>query len=75
MKKLQRWFNPEASRIVESMKSGWEIILYQADIAIMILEGPMEPGSFDEAFNHSDFDSRTKWRIAIDKEFKEINVS
>jgi hypothetical protein len=50
------------------------MILDQNDITIMMLEVPMEPGSFDEAYNHSDLDSRTKWRIAIDKEFKKINV-
>jgi hypothetical protein len=43
MKKLQGWLNPEASRIFESLKSGREMILDQADIAIMTLEG-----SFDE---------------------------
>jgi hypothetical protein len=67
MKKQQGWFNPEALRIVESLKSGREMILDQADIEMMILEGPFEPGSFDEAFNHSDIDSRTKWRNYIDK--------
>jgi hypothetical protein len=74
MKKLQGWFNPEASRIFERLKSGREMILDQVDIAMMMLEGPMEPASFDEAFNDSDLDSRTKWRSAIDKEFKEMNV-
>jgi hypothetical protein len=31
MKKQQRWLNPESSRIVESWKSGRELILVQAD--------------------------------------------
>jgi hypothetical protein len=62
------------SKINQSLKSGRDMILDQADIAMMILEGPMEPGNFDEAYNHSDLDSRTKWRSAIDKEFKEMNV-
>ena len=74
MKKLQGWFNPEASRIVETLKSGREMILDQADIAMMMLEGPMEPVSFDEAFNHSELESRVKWRSAINKEFKEMDV-
>jgi hypothetical protein len=38
MKKLQGWFNPEASRIVETLKSGREMILDQSEIAIMMLE-------------------------------------
>jgi hypothetical protein len=67
MMKLQEWLNPEASRIVESLKSVRQMILYQAKIAMMTLEGPMEPGSFDEAYNHSVLDSRAKWKITIDK--------
>jgi hypothetical protein len=59
-------------RIVESSQSGREIILYQSGIAMMMLEGPMEPGSFDGAYNHSDLDSKTKWRSAISKELKEM---
>jgi hypothetical protein len=50
------------------------MILGQADIAMKMLKVSMELGSFDEAHNHSDLDSRTKWRSAIDKEFKEMNV-
>jgi hypothetical protein len=74
MKKVQGLFNPEVSRIDESLKSGRDIILDQARIEMMMLEGPMEPGSFDEAFNHSDLDSRIKWRSAIDKKLKEMNL-
>jgi hypothetical protein len=51
-----------------------KIILDKADIAMMMLEGPIEQGSFDEPFNESDHDSRTKCRTSIDGEFKEINV-
>jgi hypothetical protein len=74
MKKINGWFNPEASRIIESLKSGRGMILDQAEIPMMMLEGSMEPGSDDEGFNNSDLDSRPKWRIAIDKDFKEMNV-
>jgi hypothetical protein len=38
----------------------------------MMLEGPMESGSFDEAYNHSDLESRTKWRSAMDKELRKL---
>jgi hypothetical protein len=48
MKKIQGWFNPEASRIFESLM-GSEMILDQAEIAMIMLEGLMETGSFDEA--------------------------
>jgi hypothetical protein len=74
MKKLHEWFHPEASTIDKILKSGLEMILNQANISVMILKILLEPGIFDGAFNHSDLDSRTKWRSAIDKEFKEMNV-
>jgi hypothetical protein len=74
MKQLKGCFITEAPRIVEPLKSGREIILDQDDITMMMLEGYMEPESFDEVYNHSDIDSRTKLRSAIDKEFKKINV-
>jgi hypothetical protein len=67
MKKLQGRFNPEASRVVESLKSVREMIIDQADIEMMIVESPMKPGSFDDSYNHSDLNSRTKWRSAINK--------
>jgi hypothetical protein len=41
---------------------------------MLMLEIPMEAGSFDKAFNQSDCDSRNKWRSSIDKEFKGINM-
>jgi hypothetical protein len=38
MKKLQGWFNTDASRVVESSNSGREPIVDQADIAFMTVE-------------------------------------
>jgi hypothetical protein len=67
MEKLKRQFNPESLRIVETLKSGRAMILDQDDIAMMTLEVPMEPESFNETFNHSDLDSRTELRSTIDK--------
>jgi hypothetical protein len=74
MKKIRGWFNPEASRMVETLKPGREIILDLADITMMMLEVPMEPRNFDEAFNHSVLDSRTKWWSYTAKEFREMHV-
>jgi hypothetical protein len=74
MKKLQGWFNPDASRVVDSSNSGREPIVDQADISFMTVEQPKEPGTFNEAFNHSEENVRLKWREAIHKEFKEMNL-
>jgi hypothetical protein len=73
-KKLQGWFNPDASRVVELSNSGREPIVDQADIAFMKVEQPKEPGTFNAAFNHSEEDVRLKWREASHKEFKEMNL-
>jgi Reverse transcriptase (RNA-dependent DNA polymerase) len=40
----------------------------------MTVEQPKEPGTFNETFNHSEEDVRLKWREAIHKEFKDINL-
>jgi hypothetical protein len=37
----------------ESLKSGREMILDEADIEMMMPKGPIVPGSFDKAYNHS----------------------
>ena len=74
MKKLQGWFNPDASRVIESSDSGREPIVDPADTAFMMVEQPQEPGTFDEAFNHPEEDVRLIWREAIHKEFKEMNL-
>jgi hypothetical protein len=50
------------------------MIINQADITMMMLEGPMESETFDDVYNHSDRDSRAKWRNDTDKELKEMNV-
>ena len=73
MKKLQGWFNPEASRIIEASKSGREPIVYQSGTALMMLKQPQEPNTFDEAINHPEEDARLKWREATHKEFKEMH--
>jgi hypothetical protein len=50
------------------------MILDKDEITMMMLEGSMESGSFDEGYNHSDLDSRTKLRSVTDKEFEKMNV-
>jgi hypothetical protein len=38
------------------------------------VDQPKEPGTFNEAFNHPVEDVRLKWREAIHKEFKGMNL-
>jgi hypothetical protein len=72
MKKLQSWFNPSATRIVEASPSGQaerELILDQVDIAFATVDDYVEPKSFEEAWSHPDEVQRKKWQDAIHKEF------
>jgi hypothetical protein len=70
---LESSFNPEASRIVERIEQGREILLDHANFAFFGIESvEREPTTFDEAWNHTDPRSQEKWREAINKEFQEM---
>jgi hypothetical protein len=74
LRQLESSFNPEASRIVERIEQGREILLDHAHFAFFgggVVE-QKEPATFDEAWNHDDPRSREKWREAINKEFEEM---
>jgi hypothetical protein len=56
LRQLENSFNPEASRIVERIEQGREILLDHANLAFLgggVVE-QKEPTTFDEAWNHND---------------------
>jgi hypothetical protein len=75
MKILESSFNPEASKVLESIEQGREIFLDQVDVAMFGSASVFqeEPKTFDEAWNHEDLVMREKWREAINKELEEMN--
>jgi hypothetical protein len=72
LKQLESSFNPEASKIVKDIEEGWDIILDQANIALLRGNIQVEPTTFDQAWNHADPKDRDNWRIAIKKEFNDM---
>jgi hypothetical protein len=56
LRQLESSFNPEASRIVERIEQGREILLDHANFSFFsggVVE-QKEPATFDEAWNHND---------------------
>jgi hypothetical protein len=72
LKQLESSFNPKASKIVKDIELGRDIILDQANIALFSGSIQVEPTTFDQAWNHADLKDRDNWRIAIKKEFKDM---
>jgi hypothetical protein len=74
MRQLESSFNPEATKLVEQIEQGREILLDQVNLALFSGEVVNEePTTFDRAWNHKDPKVREKWREAINKELKEMN--
>ena len=72
-KQLESSFNPEASRIIENIEQGREILLDQVNFALFSASpSAVEPATFEEALNHPNPKNRELWRAAIKKELGEI---
>jgi hypothetical protein len=74
MKHLESSFNPEASKIIESIDQGREIILDQANIALFSGGIQVEPTNCYQARDHQDPEDQEKWRDAIKKELGDWKV-
>jgi hypothetical protein len=60
LKQLESSFNPDATKIVKDIEQGRDIILDQANIALLGGIIQVKPTTFDEAWNHSDPKDREK---------------
>jgi hypothetical protein len=66
MRLLESSFNPEASKLLQNIGQGREILLEQANVALfsgIVIDE--EPSSFDEAWNHDDPKANGKWQDSI----------
>jgi len=72
LRQLESSFNPEASKIIDNLEQGRDILLDSVNLAFICGNVMKEPKSFDEAWNCSDPDQRAKWRAAIKKEFSDM---
>ena len=74
LKQLESSFNPEASRIIENIEQGRDILLDQVNFALSTASpSQIEPTDFDEAWNHPNPKDRELWRTAINKELNEMD--
>jgi hypothetical protein len=71
MRKLESWFNPQATNAVENNNHGREIKLDQVNLALFSTEIIKEQTSYEEAINNEQKEDQMKWKNAIHKELKE----
>jgi hypothetical protein len=72
MKKLESWFNPQATKVVEDYNHGREITLDQVNLAFFSTEIIKEPTTYEEAINSVQKEDQIKWKNVINKELKEM---
>jgi hypothetical protein len=72
MRKLESWFNPEATKVVEDYSHGREMTLDQVNLALFSTVTVKEPTTYEEAINSEKKEDQIKWKSAIDKELKEM---
>jgi hypothetical protein len=65
MKRLKSSFNPEASKVMEGLRSGRESILEDGDPAFFLTDNSGEPTNFHEDYNHPKSDSRLQRHMTI----------
>jgi multimeric flavodoxin WrbA len=72
MRKLESWFNPQATKAVGNYNHGREITLDQVNLTLFSTEIIKEPTTYEEAINSEQKEEQIKWKNAINKELKEI---
>jgi hypothetical protein len=73
MKKLESWFNPQATKVIEDYDCGREISLEQVNLALFTTALIKEPSSFEEAINCERKEDQDAWKEAINKELNEMS--
>jgi hypothetical protein len=72
MKKLESWFNPQATKVVEDYNHGRETTLDQVNLALFSTEIIKEPTTYEEAISREQKEDQIKWKNAINQELKEM---
>ncbi len=73
MKRLESWFNPQKTKVIEDYNCGREILLEQVNLALFTTAFIKEPSSFEEAINCERKEDQDAWKEAIDKELTEMS--
>jgi hypothetical protein len=72
MRKLESWFNPQATNAVVDYNHGKEMTLDQVNLALLSTEIIKEPTTYEKAINSEQKEDQIKWKNATDKELKEM---
>jgi hypothetical protein len=72
IRKLESWFDPEATKAVENYNHGREMTSDQGNLALFSTGLIKEPTTYEEAINSEQKEDQIKWKSAIDKELKEM---
>ena len=67
MKRHSSWFNPEASRVIETLDSGREICLDSAYIGFFTTGKPEDPVEFNETGGKQSTKNSKIWKAMIQK--------
>jgi hypothetical protein len=71
-RKLESWFIPQATKIVDELDRGREILFEQVNSALLTTSFTKEPSSFEEAINYENKDDQEAWKEAIKKELNKM---
>ena len=72
MKKLESWFNSQATKTIEDYYCGREVSLEKVNITLFGAAFVKEPSTFEEAINCEKKEEQDAWKEAIDKELSEM---
>jgi hypothetical protein len=72
MRKLESWFNSQATKAVEDYSHGRETTLDQVNLALFSRVTVKEPTTYEKEINSEKKEDQVKWKSAINKELKEM---
>jgi hypothetical protein len=72
MRKLESWFNPEATKAVEDYSHGRKMTLDQVNLDLFSTVMIKERTSYEEVINCEQKEDQITWKSAISKELKEM---
>jgi hypothetical protein len=67
MRKLESWFNPEATKAVEDYSHGREMALDQVNLALFSMVIINQPTTYEEAINCEQKEDQSKWKMQSTK--------
>jgi hypothetical protein len=67
MKKLESWFNPQATKVLQDHNPGRETLLEHVNLALFTTNFVKEPSSFEEAINCKRKEDQDAWKAQLIK--------